>query len=196
MVRGYTSSLVPTGEVGLVAEAFDRVRVGAALEHTLTMNTALADGAAPTSVSRWELEGSYAILRGGFELRARAGLGHRGFAMNTDATVRSPDGDYTYGILGASVSVRVNDRLRLEGGLAYEPVFGGSTPTMGMFGADGRVAFDIGIGAVVEPTARTFVRAAFDYQRFSWDLLTDANAPVGSASDGYPSGTLSLGARY
>ncbi len=196
MVRGYSSSPVPTGRLGLTAEAFDRFEVRGLLEHTLTMNTALADGPASTSVSRWELEGSYAILRGSFELRARAGIGHRGFAMDTSAAVRSPDGDYTYGILGASVGVRVTDRVRLEGGLAYEPVFGGSTPTMGMFGADGRVAFDVGIGAVIQPTARTFVRAAFDYQRFSWDLLTTANAPVGSASDGYPSGTLSLGGRY
>jgi hypothetical protein len=46
------------------------------------------------------------------------------------------------------------------------------------------------------PHNHVFVRASFDYQQFSWAWSSQGALADSSASDAYPSGSLSVGASY
>lgn len=182
-VAAYSSS--PVGALALAGriEPTENLRIGVAYEHTIGMTS----GMSPTSIDRWEVAGGYQLAT---HLRADLGLGHRGFAIDSSNTGRTPDGDYNYAIAALTGALALG-RLSLDARLAFEPVLWGAEPTEMSFGSASRWAIEATVAAELRATSHVFLRAAFDYQRFSWTW-----DKVGGATDGYPSGTLSLGARY
>jgi hypothetical protein len=171
-------------------------RIAIIAERTLQMQTPVADGMAGTAMSRWEIAGGYTVTHGTIEVAPTVGLGHRSFSIDSTDPSRSPDGDYSYLIAGATAKTSLGKKLSLRGLFAFEPVIGGAEPTEMAFGEATRWALDVGAAIELHPFAHVFARAAFDYQRFtlSWDAAQARGA--GGAVDSYPSGTLSLGAEY
>lgn len=182
-IASYSSS--PVGALALSGrlEPTESLSVAVAYEHTLGMTS----GNAPTSIDRWELAGGYAFAA---HLRAELGLGHRGFTMDSNNAARTPDDDYNY-LVAAIAGALPLGRFAITARLAFEPVLWGTEPTAMSYGSASRWAIDGAVAAELRATDHVFVRAAFDYQRFSWTWDR-----IGGAVDGYPSGTLSLGARY
>src|SRR5262249_15490308 len=101
---------------------------------------------------------------------------------------RSPDLEYQYAILGATIGKPLGARWLLRGLAAFEPVVGGLSVGMP---APSRWGFDVGASLEVRATSHVFARAAFGYQSFamSWSM-------VGSATDAYPTGTVAAGAAF
>jgi hypothetical protein len=195
-VAAYSSTPVGSLRAAGHVQPTARIRLDASIERTLSMTTPLAAGAAPTTMSRWEVAGSYTLVHGGIDLRANLGLGHRAFSIESIDPARSPDGDYSYLITGATAALPIGSKLVLEGTLAFEPVVGGTDATQMQFGGASRWAVDAGVAAEVRPIKHVFVRAAFDYQRFGWSWDSAGARGQGGAVDAYPSGMLSLGAQY
>ncbi|MCX5743211.1 MAG: hypothetical protein NT062_12025 [Proteobacteria bacterium] len=165
-------------------------------ERSLSMSTALADGDAPTSISRWEIRASYELVHGArLALAPMIGLGHRTFAIDSTDPMRSPDGDYQYAVLGASAAMPVGTHVTMRAHVAFEPVFGGTEAGAMAFGGARRWAIAAGLGIDVRPIDHLFARLAFDYQRFDWTWNAGERAQ-GGATDIYPSGILSVGAEY
>ncbi len=194
-VAAYSSSPVGAIHLGAHVQPTERTRLDASLERTMSMTTALAGGSADTQMTRWEVAGAYTLVRGAVDVRARVGLGHRSFSIDSLDPARSPDGDYDYLIAGATASLPIGDRITLEGNLALEPVLWGNDSTQMSFGAASRWAVDAGIAAEVRPIHHVFIRASLDYQRFSWSWDAAGARGAGGAVDAYPSGMLSLGAQ-
>ena len=119
----------------------------------------------------------------------------RAFTIDSSDTMRSPDGHYTYLIAGVAASARLGGRIVLRAGAAFEPVLHGSDSKDAMAGATSSSAIEVGGSLDVRATKHVFVRAAGQYQRFtwSWDMVGGSS---GSATDEYPSGALLVGADY
>jgi hypothetical protein len=195
-VAPYSST--PVGAVSFVAgvQPTPRTALEVAAERTLTMSTPLADGMATTTISRWQVAGSYALVHGAIDISPTVGIGHRSFSIDSTDTSRSPDGDYSYVVLGTTVSKSLGTKWALRGLVAVEPVFAGVEPTEMAFGDATRYAVDVGAAIEMRPFEHVFARAGFDYQRFMWSWDAAGARGAGGATDSYPSGTFSLGAEY
>jgi hypothetical protein len=195
-VTGYSSNPVGAAgfEVGVAPTA--RTSLSASAERTIQMSSAVSDGMASTAMTRWQVEGNYALTRGAIVIAPTVGVGHRSFSIDSTDPSRSPDGDYTYLVLGATIAKPIGSSLTLRGLAAFEPVVGGVEPTEMAFGDASRWALDVGASLELHLRTHVFARAAVEYQRFqlSWDAAGARGA--GGAADSYPSGTLSLGADY
>jgi hypothetical protein len=195
-VPGYASSAVGVAQFAASVQPTARVALAGLAEHTLEMSTPLAQQMAPTSFSRWELSAAYALVHGDtLSIQPELGVGHRAFSIDSAAASASPAVDYTYAVIGARAAAQLGSRLALLGHFALEPVLSGADPMEMEFGAATRFAVDVG-AAVEWRAGHVFARAAADYQRFSWAWNQAGARGAGGAVDGYPSGTLSLGANY
>jgi hypothetical protein len=103
--------------------------------------------------------------------------------------MRSPDIEYQYVMLGATVAKPIGARWLVRGLAAFEPVIGGLVPPM--LPDPGRWGFDVGAALEVRATAHVFARAAFDFQSFSSSWVSH-----GGATDAYPTGTATAGAVF
>ena len=172
----------------------ERVDFGIVAERTLGMTTPAHDGMDATTISRWEAMGGYAMTSGAVVISPQLGIGRRSFAIESTDPSRSPDGEYDYLMLGVAARAELTSYLALKGMASFEPVIAGSEGTEMAFGEASRWALDVGVGVELR-RGHLFARGAAEYQRFSWSW-DDAGQRGGSGTDGYPSGTISLGADY
>ncbi len=195
-VAAYGSS--PVGAVHLEAQIQPSTRTALSVlaERSLGMTTPLMDGAAPTTMERWQVSGAYAMTTGTIQVAPVLGLGSRSFSIDSKDPSRSPDGQYKYVVVGAAASAALGSRLTLGAQVALQPVFGGAEPTEMAFGEASRWGFEAGASVEMRPRDHLFVRATADYQTFSWSWNAAGARGAGGAVDSYPSGTLSLGADY
>ena len=196
-VAGYSSS--PVGAIHFEGgvEPTERTTLNVLAESTLAMNTPLSGGMASTSMARWEVAAGYTAWRSGSAaITPTIGLGRRTFSIDSTDPARTPDGDYTYLMLGATASKSLSKRLSLRGVMMFEPVVGGDEPTQMAFGGASRWAIDAGAALELRPIRHVFARIALDYQRFAWSWDAAGARGAGGAVDSYPSGTLALGAEY
>jgi len=196
-VAGYASA--PVGAVRVDAEIRPTARTSLALvgERALGMTTpGLADGNAPTTLSRWQVSAAYALVHGAVRLAPLVGVGGRDFGIASKDPSRAPDSHYAYVVAGAALSTSIGSRVSLAGLAAVEPVFGGDEPTEMAFGEASRWALELGASVEVRATEHLFVRGSASWQRFSWTWDDAGARGAGGAIDSYPAGTLSLGADY
>ncbi len=193
-VPSYASSAVGMVHIDGHIAPTDKLDLGIVAERTLEMSTPLRGGMASTAISRWEAVGSYALVRGTVTLGPEVGLGRRTFSIDSNDPSRAPDGEYNYLIIGAGASASITQHVALRGVALFEPVFSGAEATEMALGEASRWAFDFGLAVEVH-RGHMFARAGAEYQQFSWSW-DNAGARGGSATDGYPSGTLALGADY
>ena len=188
-VQTYSSSPIGTGGAEAAIGIGSRVHITGSFEHTLVMHTEVGSGSSSTGIGRAQGAVSYDVVHGKVELAPVVGFGTRYFSIDSTSGARSPDIEYQYVMLGASVGTQLGSRWALHGLAAFEPVVGGLTPTM--LPAPSRWGFDVGAALEVQATSHVFARAAFDYQSFAstWDMK-------GGATDAYPSGTVSAGAAF
>jgi hypothetical protein len=184
-VQKYNSTPVPTGGIAGTINIGARAHIAGSFEHSLVMHTAVGGNNVTTGIGRYEALATYDVLHGSVRLGPAVGFGARYFAMDTDSNARSPDIEYQYVMLGATVAKPLGARWLLSGLVAYEPVVGGVIPGM----SPSRYGLDLGAALEVRATAHVFARAAFDVQQFAteWPM-------AGGANDVYPSGTIAVGA--
>jgi len=187
-VKSYSSSPVGTAGFAVGAEPIRRLSLAADYERTLVMSSIVAGSSTASAISRWQVTASYDVVRGVVALAPVLGLGHRAFAIDSPSTTRTPDSDYTYLVIGATVTKPLGQRLALRGLAAFEPVTGATEPMM--LGEGSRWGFDLGAALELRATSHVFARAAVDYQQFS------SSWTAGSATDGYPTGSLAAGATF
>jgi hypothetical protein len=196
-VPGYAST--PVGAIHFAGSAQPTAHTTFAVlaERTLQMATPTqSTGMASTTISRWEVVGTYKVSRGAVDVAPLAGLGRRSFAIDSTDPTRSPDGDYNYLLLGVGVSSALGKHVSLHGTFAFEPVVSGVEPTEMAFGEARRWGLDVGAAIELRPFAHLFARVAADYQRFSWTWDQAGSRGDGGATDAYPSGMLAIGAEY
>jgi hypothetical protein len=186
-VQKYSSTPVPTGGFEGAVAIGARARIEGSFEHTLVMHTDVGGGSVSTGIGHGQLLASYDLVHGSVQVAPAVGFGTRYFAMDTDSDARSPDFEYQYAILGATIARPVGQRWVVRGLAAFEPVVGGVAPGMP---EPSRWGFDLGASLEIH-VKHVFARAAFDYQSFasSWSM-------IGGATDAYPSGTLGAGAAF
>lgn len=194
-VTGYSSN-----PVGLVTfqghvDPTTRLKFAIAAETTVSMSTPMTAGSAPTTMSRWEATAGYKLTTGKIEVAPQVGFGRRMFAIDSNDPSRSPDGDYNYLIAGAKAAMPITDMISITGVGLFEPVVGGSDPTMMALGPATRWAIDFGAGVEAHLT-HLYARVGFDWQRFQWSWDQAGSRGAGGAVDNYASGTISVGANY
>jgi hypothetical protein len=160
------------------------------------MTTQMGADTAPTTISRWEAIASRTVVDGRLQLAPAVGLGRRSFTIDSEDQTRTPDSGYNYVIVGANARVPLGSRIALRTNVAFEPVISGTEPTEAAFGEASRWAFDVGAAVEVRAGGPLVVRAAADYQRFSWSWAGAGERGAGGAVDAYPSATLAVGAEY
>ncbi len=188
MVRGYTSSVVPAATVVLEIMPLRHVTVGGTFDRTLTMNTQLATEEAPTSILGWSASAAVGLPLGSLDLALVGGVGGREFVIASAGAAPTPDGLYTYAIIGGRLGVRLGERVQLRAQGSYQPVIGGdvdmpSEPT-------GRAGYEVAAALEIAASAHLFVVGEAGFQRFTWTW------DDGASADSYPRGTLAVGARY
>lgn len=196
-VPGYNAGGVAAFRLEAHVRPTAKSKLAVSAERTFAMTTPMGaeTEAASTSIGRWEAHASRAIIDGAFELAATGGIGRRTFAIESDDPSRSPDSSYNYLLVGATGAIAVG-RIVVRANLAFEPVISGTEPTEMAFGEARRWGVDIGAAVDLAIASHLALRAAADYQRFTW-LWDDAGARgAGGAVDVYPSGSLSLSAEY
>src|SRR5206468_1246145 len=126
---------------------------------------------ASTGIGRAHGTLSYDVVHGGVQIAPMVGFGTRYFAIDTTSGMRSPDTEYQYVVLGASVGKQLGQKWALRGLAAFEPVTGGLVPA-GMLPTTSRWGFDLGAALEVQATSHVFARAECDFQAFSsaWAL--------------------------
>jgi hypothetical protein len=149
-----------------------------------------------SDVQRIDATAQYAVVHGTVDVAPMVGVGSRTFAVDTTTMGASPNGSYTYAIIGGTVGYAVTPKLVLHGSLAFEPLIGGAEPTISLVGASTRWGLDVGVAAEYYITDRIYTRAALDYQRIEWSWNAQNMVPQGTALDSYPTGTIAVGARY
>ncbi len=194
-VASYASAPVAAVHLDAHVQPTAHLALGVGLDRTLQMTTDVAEGAASTTMSRWEATASYRIDRGRLHVAPLVGVGRRAFSIVSNDPSRAPDSSYDYVIAGAAGGLELG-RIALRGHLAVEPVVGGEEPTEMLLGEATRWAIDVGAAVEVRARAHLYVRAAADYQRFTWSWKMAGARGAGGAVDHYPSGTLSLGVEY
>jgi hypothetical protein len=195
-IAGYSSSPVGAIRFDGHVQPTARIDLSALVERTLSMSSPVFNGTAATTIARWEIAASYALVRGRVTIAPVLGLGRRTFSIDSTDPARSPDGDYNYLIAGANASMSFGSKVRLLGVVAFEPVLWGVEPTEAALGEASRWAFDIGAALEVRPKPHVFLRAAADFQQFAWSWSMAGARGAGGAVDSYPSGTVSVGATY
>ncbi len=195
-LMGYGSSPVGTVHVAAGISPVAHLALEAMAEEALGMTTSVGKNEAPTSMSRWEITAAYTITRGSLAIAPTIGIGQRDFSIDSNATGLSPNTSYGYFLIGATAALPLGQRFTLHGLAAFEPVTGGDEPTAMEFGSATRWALDVGAGLDVKVFSHVSARAAFDYQQFSWGWSAAGTRSAASATDIYPTGTLSLGAEY
>ncbi|HEX7701727.1 MAG TPA: hypothetical protein VF403_13410, partial [Kofleriaceae bacterium] len=186
-VKSYSSSPVGTGGLEGTVGVGAKVRISGLFEHTLVMHSDLNPGSAASAIGRFQIAAAYDVVHSdSVQLAPTLGFGARYFEIDTTSTTRTPDEQYTYVLLGGTVTKSLGTRWVLRGLAAFEPVVGGVEPKMATSAS--RWGFDLGAELEVR-SAHVFARAAFDYQSFasSWSM-------VGGTSDAYSSGTVAVGA--
>jgi len=193
-LNGFTSTPVGGEQFAADVAPTARTSLDVMAERTLSMTTTLATGTASTVVSRWEINGGYALAGhdGGTRLVANLGLGHRAFSMESTDPSRSPDNEYNYVLLGARLAQPLGDKVTLRGEVELEPVFGGADGMQMTLGPSTRWGLDVGAALEYKLAAHFVARGAFDYQRFSWSWDAAGARAAGGASDSYPSGSVAV----
>lgn len=184
--KPYNSTPVGTAGVAGTISVGSRLHVGGSFEHTLVMHTNVGGMNISSNIGRAEATLSYDVVHGGVTLAPVAGVGERYFAVDSNSTDRTPDLQYVYVVLGATVGKQLGSRWSLHGLAAFEPVLLGVRPAA--LPEPSRWGVDFGAALDVKATAHVFARAAFDYQLFQ------SAYQMGNAVDGYPDATISLGA--
>lgn len=185
--RPYSSSPVGTAGVQGTISLGSRLHVGGSFEHTLVMHTDVGGMSISSNIGRAEATLAYDVVHGGVNLAPVVGVGERYFAVDADPTPdRTPDLQYVYVVLGATVGKQLGSRWTLHGIAAFEPVLLGVRPAS--LPEPGRWGVDVGAALDVKATSHVFARAAFDYQVFQ------SSYQSGNAVDGYPGGSISVGA--
>jgi hypothetical protein len=200
-VRGYGAGVIPEAHFAAYAHPFAHATATFSFERTLGMQTFLeGDGTSTQSVQsniqRWEGTAQYSVLHGPVDVSPMLGVGTRSFAADAPPSNRSPDGQYTYVIIGGVATYAISPKLVVHGQLAVEPLVAGAEPTIMMVGASVRYGLDVGVAAEYHITDRIYARASADYQRLAWSWNAYNGIPQGSASDSYPTASLAVGARY
>ncbi|HEY1817011.1 MAG TPA: hypothetical protein VGG74_31900 [Kofleriaceae bacterium] len=195
-LMSYASSPVATAHLEAGLAPTEHLALNAMGEAALGMSSAVGKTDASTSMTRWEITASYALAHGAFSISPTVGYGQRGFSIDSSSTDRSPDTSYGYLVLGAHAAYALSERFSLRALAAFEPVTGGDDPTAMEFGASTRWALDVGTGLEMRLWTHVVARAAFDYQQFSWSWAAAGTRAATSATDSYPTGTLSVGAEY
>jgi hypothetical protein len=191
-VTGYTSTPVGTVHFGAGVTPTERTSIELAAERTISMSTSLDAGSASTSISRWQVDGGYALLEGDTVIVASVGVGNRAFSIDAASSGgRTPDSEYNYVAVGARISHTLGSRVTVRGRVEFEPVFGGVDGMAMELGAASRWGLDVGAALDLQLARHFGARAAFDYQRFSW-----AWAAAGSAADSYPTATVALRSEF
>jgi hypothetical protein len=189
-VKSYNSSPVGTfGFEGAVAIG-KRAHVGGEFEHTIVMHSDVDGMQAATAIGRYEIAASYDIVHDdSIQLAPMVGFGARYFTIDGMSTTKTPDQQYTYVVLGASIRKALGPKWALRGLAAFEPAVGGVEPKMANTAS--RWGFDVGAALEVQATQHVFARASFDYQSFnsSWVM-------VGGTTDAYPGGSVAAGATF
>lgn len=188
-VKTYNASPVGTGGVEGAIAIGARAHITGSFEHTFVMHTPIGGASASTVIGRAEGYVSYDVVHGSVSLAPAVGFGTRYFAIDTMSTDRSPDVEYQYALLGATVTKSIGEKWKLRGLAAFEPVIGGITTKS--LPDPGRWGFDLGAALEVRATAHVFARAAFDYQSFASSWVSH-----GGATDGYPTGSAVAGAVF
>ncbi|MEO6773488.1 MAG: hypothetical protein ABI467_10775 [Kofleriaceae bacterium] len=193
-LNGFTSTPVGGAQFAAGVSPTVRTSLDVMAERTLAMTTSLATGGASTVISRWQVNGGYALVdhAQGTKLVANLGLGHRAFSIESTDPSRTPDNEYNYVALGARLAQPVGERVVLRGELELEPVFGGTDGMQMTLGPSTRWGLDVGAALEYRLAAHFVARGAFDYQRFSWSWDAAGTRGAGGASDSYPSGSLAL----
>jgi hypothetical protein len=201
-VRGYGAGVIPEAHFAAYAHPFAHATATFSFERTLGMQTFL-EGTGMTdsqsvasNIQRWEATAQYSVLHGSVDVSPMLGIGTRSFAVDTPPANRSPDGQYTYVIVGGVATYTVAPKLVVHGQLAVEPLVAGTEPTIMVVGASTRYGLDVGVAAEYHFTDRIYARGAADYQRIDWSWNAQSGIPSGSAHDGYPTASLAVGARY
>jgi hypothetical protein len=195
-IAGYSAGAVGTIRFEGHVQPIARLSLSALGERTLQMSSPVFDGTASTSIARWEIDASFALTTGRVRIAPVLGLGRRTFSIDSTDPARTPDSDYNYLVVGANASAELGKRVRLLGVVAFEPVLWGNEPTEMAFGEATRWAFDVGAAVEYRPYKHVFLRAAADYQQFSWSWGMAGNRGGAGATDIYPTGSVSLGASY
>lgn len=188
MTRGYDSSPVPSAQLGVSVRPIKYAEIGGEFERTLVMNSEIEGDAVPSSILGWELVAAGRLPLGPLELAALGGVGGREFVIDSAEPAPTPDGHYLYAVLGGRVSAKVGSRIELRVFAAFQPVIGGDDTMSAVDPA--RSGVELGGAVEVSATRWLFVVGEGSYQRFTWTL------DDGSATDTYPSGTVSVGAKY
>jgi hypothetical protein len=193
-LSGFTSTPVGGAEFAAGVSPTDRTSLDVMAERTLGMTTSLATGSASTVISRWQVNGGYALAGGshGTQVIANLGLGHRAFSIESTDPGRTPDNEYNYVAIGARLAQPVGARTVLRGEVELEPVFGGADGMQMTLGPSTRWGLDIGAALEYRLASHVIARGAFDYQRFSWSWDAAGARAAGGASDSYPSGSLAI----
>src|SRR5436305_1426700 len=119
-IRPYSGSPVGAISLGAHVQPIAKLSASIALDRTLVMNTPIGSANASTSITRWEVAASYAVISGSVEVAPRVGIGRRWFSVDSTSTERSPDSDYMYLIAGVAASAKLSDRIALVGAAAFE----------------------------------------------------------------------------
>jgi hypothetical protein len=174
MEREYSSQ--PVGALAITAQIrpWRRIALDGLYDRSIVMNTPVGVGTAPTSIARWEAAADVLATTGKVVVAARAGVGNRTFAIDTDSTARSPDRTYTYAIAGGILSAALGRSVSFHLSAAFEPVVAG----------DGGWGLDAGAALELALTSHLHGRIGGDVQRFVSseyiDLLPSAMASVGA----------------
>jgi len=193
-LNGFTSTPVGGAQFAAGVSPTERTSLDVMAERTLAMTTSLATGTAATTISRWEINGGYALVghANGTQVVANLGLGHRAFSMESIDPSRTPDNEYNYVMVGARLAQPLGDKVTLRGEVQFEPVFGGADGMQMTLGPSTRWGLDLGAALEYRLAAHFVARGAFDYQRFSWAWDAAGARAASGASDSYPSGSLAL----
>lgn len=185
--KHYDSTPVGTAGVAGTISIGSRLHVGGSFEHTLVMHTDVGGMNISSNIGRAEATASYDVVHGSVQLAPVVGIGERYFAVDSDPTAdRTPDLQYVYVVLGATVGKQLSPRWSLHGLAAFEPVLLGVRPAA--LPEPSRWGVDFGVALDVKATAHVYARAAFDYQLFQ------STYQMGNAVDTYPGGSIALGA--
>lgn len=197
-VHAYGAGSISAFHLDAVAHPIDRVRVALSYDHTVGMETVLEGQSMEVGslMGRWEATAAYSIYRGGIDLAPIVGVGSRSFAIDAPAMGRSPDGSYTYVIIGGAATYPVTSKLALHGYFDFQPLVAGAEPTIDLVGASSRFGLNAGVAADYQVTDHIYARASADYQRIEWSWAAQNNVPQGAASDSYSTASLAVGARY
>ncbi len=190
-VAGYDSDVVGTARFAGDIEPTENTRLDFITERSLGMTTPVMGERAPTSLTRWEAQATWALVTGKLTLAPAFGVGQRGFSITSTAPSRSPDGEYLYLLAGARSQLTLGPRTTLAANVRIEPVIGGAQSTMSSYGSASRWAYDLGLTLDVCVKPWLMLRADAGFQSFSWTF-----ADGGQATDRYFGAVFSLGTRY